>query len=112
MFEFDLFRRLSGPPGNLFFSPYSVGAALALVHAGAEGATRRELEATLGQADPVGTFGALGQELASRSHPTALEKSHLFLMKDAPPETFGCHLSVANAMWRQTGYPVHPEFAR
>jgi serpin B len=112
MFEFELYRRLSGPPGNLFFSPYSVAAALALVHAGADGATRRELEATLGQADPVGTFGTLGQELASRSQPTEREKSHLEWMKDAPPDTFGCHLSLANAVWRQAGYPVHPEFAK
>jgi serine protease inhibitor len=110
MFENELYRRLAVPPGNLFFSPYSIGAALALVHAGAEGATRKELETTLGHADPVETFGALGRELASRSQPTLREKSHLEWMKDAPPDTFGCHLSVANAMWRQSGYAVHPAF--
>jgi serpin B len=110
MFEIDLYRRLAAAPGNLFLSPYSIGAALALVHAGAEGATRKELEATLGQADPVETFGALGRELASRSQLTPREKSHLEWMKDAPPDTFGCHLSVANAMWRQSGYAVRPEF--
>jgi serpin B len=110
MFELDLYRRLAAQPGNLFFSPYSIGAALALVHAGAEGATRKELETALGQADPVATFGALARELASRSQPTPREKSHLEWMKDAPPDTFGCHLSTANAMWRQAGYPVRPEF--
>jgi len=110
MFDIDLYRRLSAAPGNLFFSPYSIGAALALVHAGANGATKKELETALGQADPVGTYGALGRELASRSQPTAREKSHLEWLKDAPPDTFGCHLSVANAMWRQTGYAVKPEF--
>ena len=75
MFDIDLYRRLSAAPGNLFFSPYSIGAALALVHAGANGATKKELETALGQADPVGTYGALGRELASRSQPTAREKS-------------------------------------
>jgi serpin B len=110
MFENELYRRLAVPPGNLFFSPYSIAAALALVHAGAEGATRKELETTLGQADPVEAFGALGRELASRSQPTLREKSHLEWIKDAPPDTFGCHLSVANAMWRQSGYAVHPAF--
>jgi len=110
MFEIDLYRRLSAAPGNLFFSPYSIGAALALVHAGANGATKKELETALGHADPVETYGALGRELASRSQPTAREKSHLEWLKDAPPDTFGCHLSVANAMWRQTGTAVKPEF--
>jgi len=109
MFETELYRRLSARPGNLFFSPYSVGAALALVHAGAAGATRKELETALGQADPVETYGALGRELARRSEPSAREKSHLVWMEAAPPETFGCHLSVGNAMWTQSGYPVRPE---
>jgi serine protease inhibitor len=110
MFETDLYRRLAAQPGNLFFSPYGVAAALALVHGGAEGATRKELEKTLGHADPVETFGALGRELARRSEPTAREKRNLEWMKDVPADTFGCHLSVANAMWRQTGYAVKPEF--
>ena len=110
MFELDLYRRLASTPGNLFFSPYSVGAALALAHAGAEGATRRELEAVLGRPDPVETYGALGRELASRSQPTLFEKNQIEWMKDAPPDTFGCHLTVANAMWRQSGYPVQPGF--
>jgi len=110
MFDIDLYRRLAATPGNLFFSPYSVAAALALAHAGADGATRKELETTLGQADPVETYGALGRELAARSQPTAREKNHLEWLKDAPPDTFGCHLSVGNAMWRQSGYAVRPEF--
>jgi serpin B len=110
MFDLDLYRRLAVAPGNLFLSPYSIGAALALVHAGANGATKKELETALGQADPVERYGALGRELMSRSQPTAREKNHLEWMKDAPPDTFGCHLSVANAMWRQTGYVVLPGF--
>ena len=61
MFDIDLYRRLAAAPGNLFFSPYSVAAALALVHAGAEGATRKELEAVLGHADPVDAYGPDGE---------------------------------------------------
>lgn len=110
MFEFGLYKGLAATPGNLFFSPYSVAAALSLAHAGAAGATRKELETTLGQADPVETYGALGRELARRSEPTQREKNSLQWMKDAPADTFGCHLSVANAMWRQSGYPVEAAF--
>lgn len=110
MFDTDLYRRLATSPGNLFFSPYSVASALALVHAGAGGVTRKELETLLGQADPVQTYGALGRELAQRSQPTPHEQRNLEWMKDAPPDTFGCHLSLANAMWRQAGDAVRPEF--
>jgi serpin B len=110
MFETELYRRLAAQPGNLFFSPYSIAAALAMVHAGAGGATRKELETTLGHADPVETYGALGRELVKRSEPTKFEKNQLQWVKDAPADMFGCHLSVANAMWRQTGYAVLPEF--
>jgi serpin B len=110
MFATDLYRLLSRQSGNLFFSPYSIGAALALVHAGAEGAARRELEGLLGEADPVGSYGALGRELARRSEPSARDRQHLQWMKDVPAEAFGCHLALANAMWRQKGYAVRPEF--
>jgi serpin B len=110
MFSTDLYHHLSKPPGNLFFSPYSIGAALALVHAGADGAVRRELEDLLGDADPVRSYGTLGRELARRSEPSPRDRQHLQWMKDVPAEAFGCHLSVANAMWRQKGYAVRPEF--
>jgi serpin B len=111
MFDVALYRHLAQQPGNLIFSPYSIAAALAMVHAGAGGATRKELEETLGHSDPVATFGALGRELALRSEPSAREKSHLKWMEGVPADTFGCHLCVANAMWRQKGYAVRPEFA-
>lgn len=110
MFEFGLYKGLSATPGNLFFSPYSVAAALTLAHAGAAGATRKELETLLGQADPVETYGALGRELVRRSEPTAFEKHQLKWMENAPADMFGCHLYVANAMWRQSDYAVEPEF--
>jgi len=31
-------------------------------------------------------------------------------MPGATPDAFGCHLTVANALWRQKGYPVKPEY--
>ena len=46
-FAFDLYKQLSGKPGNIFFSPYSVGAALAMTYEGARGLTADEMQNVL-----------------------------------------------------------------
>src|SRR5277367_4012443 len=46
-FALDLYSRLRDQPGNLFFSPYSVDTALAMVYAGAHGQTAAEMAQTL-----------------------------------------------------------------
>ena len=38
-FAFDLYQELKGEAGNLFYSPYSISAALAMTYAGAGGLT-------------------------------------------------------------------------
>ena len=106
MFDASLYRLLAEKPGNLFFSPYSIAAALAMVRAGAAGKTRGEFDQVLGAVD----YGALGKELARRSELTPTQKNHLQYMPEATPEAFGCHLTVANALWRQKGYPVKPDY--
>jgi serpin B len=57
MLDANLYRLLAEKPGNLFFSPYSIAAALSMVHAGAAGKTRDEFSNLLGSAD----YGALGE---------------------------------------------------
>jgi len=104
--DVELYRRLASAPGNLFFSPYSIAAALSMVRAGAAGKTKDELDRALGATD----YGALGRELAKRSQPTPVQLNHLKYMPGASPDVFGCHLTVANALWRQKGYPVKPDF--
>lgn len=95
----SLYRQLAADRGNLFFSPYSISAALAMCQAGASGVTRAEMETALGQAGAgeslVDVFSELQQALASRARPA--------------PAPF--HLSVANALWIQRGYAVRPAFA-
>src|SRR5258708_3060012 len=110
MFDAALYRQLAARPGNLFCSPYSIAAALAMLEAGAGGATRTELQTVLGSPDPVDKYGALGRELKKRSQPTPVQLNHLKYMEGATPDIFGCHLSVANALWCQNGYPVNPDF--
>ncbi|XP_063608212.1 serine protease inhibitor 2.1-like [Penaeus indicus] len=58
-FAFDLFRELldrTPAEGNLFFSPYSVWNGLVLAYLGAEGKTRREMEAVMGVREKVSTL--------------------------------------------------------
>ena len=42
-FALDLYQKLKDQPGNLFFSPYSISAALAMTSAGARGQTEMEM---------------------------------------------------------------------
>jgi serpin B len=44
-----LFKQLSGPSGNIVFSPFSVGTAMAMVLSGARGETEREMASVLKQ---------------------------------------------------------------
>lgn len=46
-FALNLYQKLKEPPGNLFFSPYSISAALAMTHAGARGQTESEMAKVL-----------------------------------------------------------------
>lgn len=105
-----LYRRLAEPPGNFCFSPYSISQALALVHPGTRGAARTELEQALGNPDPLSALGALARELAGRSKPSPREKALLESDRELPEGVFGCHLSLASALWHQKGYPVRPEY--
>lgn len=106
MLDADLYRKLAATPGNLFFSPYSIAAALAMVRAGAAGKTKGEFDQVLGAVD----YGALGRELAKRSELTPQQQNLLKYSPEMSASDFGCHLTVANALWRQKGYPVNPDY--
>jgi serpin B len=46
-FALDLYQKLKDRPGNLFFSPYSISASLAMTYAGARGQTENEMAKVL-----------------------------------------------------------------
>lgn len=46
-FAFDLYAKVAGNRGNLFFSPYSISTALAMTYAGAQGETQTEMRHVL-----------------------------------------------------------------
>ncbi len=87
-FAFDLYHALRQQGGNLFYSPYSISAALAMTYAGARGETERQMADTL--------HYTLPQE---RLHP-AFNALDLALTGS---DEFTLH--IANAIWGQTGHP-------
>jgi serpin B len=82
--------------GNLFYSPYSISAALAMTFAGARGETERQMVTTLHYTLPQ-----------ARLHPAfnALDAS---LTSQAKEETF--QLNIANAIWGQKDFAFLPIF--
>lgn len=94
-FGLALYAQLGAKPGNLFFSPTSVQAALAITAAGARGQTAEEMNRVLG----------LGEREAGG---TALGK--LLRQLNADGKKGGYELAVANALWAAQGYPFRPEY--
>ena len=92
-FAVDLYQ-VSGD-GNLFFSPFSINAALSMVYAGAEGATEQQIADALGvtidEAVWHDNMGALFDDLVGQHHR-------------------GYTLHGANAFWGQDGAPFLDPF--
>ena len=94
-FAWDMFGQLRQEAGNLFFSPYSIHAALAMTSAGARSHTAEEMRDTL-------RLGGLPNDV----HPAlGALRSAVEADKDAPYE-----LAVANALWGQAGFGFHNAF--
>jgi serpin B len=89
-FAFDLYAQLSTGDGNVFFSPYSISAALGMTYAGAVGETAAQMRRTLhfaGSDEIVArSFGMMEQRLEEGS-------------RDG-----GYEISLANSIWGQQGF--------
>lgn len=95
-FALDLYQKLRGVNGNLFFSPYSISMALAMTYAGARGDTQTQMAHTL-------HFGTDGKRLHS-----ALS---LLRKKLLEAENQGkVQLKVANSLWPRMGYVFQKSF--
>jgi serpin B len=101
-FAFNLYGALRAEDGNLFLSPYSVSAALAMTLAGARGETAQQMTDVLcvgGLEEDLGAaFGGLDQILHSRAD-----------LGD-PEAGEGFDLHVVNALWPQAGYELLDAF--
>jgi serpin B len=97
-FALDLYARLSGTPGNLFFSPYSISTCMGMTYAGARGETETQMGRVLrfskGETGLHSSFGELQRQL-----------------NDAEKQK-GIQLEIANALWAQAGEPFLPAFLK
>ncbi len=98
-FAFDLYHALKAEPGNMFFSPFSISQATAMVYAGARGDTEMQI-ADVFHFDLDGenlhpAFNQLDLDLAGRAG-------------DRNDEGFTLH--IANSIWGQGGYEWMPDF--
>ncbi|MGA2490549.1 MAG: serpin family protein [Anaerolineales bacterium] len=95
-FALDLYRNLRATEGNLFFSPYSISAALAMTYAGARADTQTQMAHALhflpDQKQLHPAFALLAARLEE-----AGKKGHV-------------QLSAANTLWPRTGYTFLKEF--
>ncbi len=97
-FALDLYARLRGTQGNLFFSPYSISTSLAMTYVGARGATADQMAKVLRFALPPDRLHAAFSRLMRDLH--GAEKKRV------------TELHAANALWCQQGYPFVPSFQR
>ena len=97
-FATRLYEPLRAEKGNLFFSPASVRMALALVSAGARGATATQLHDGLQLGDGEQIHAQIADRLQRWSA----------LATGRPP----LQLRVANQLWLQRGLRIEPAFAR
>jgi len=95
-FALDLYNRLRTAEGNLFLSPYSISAALAMTCAGARGTTEKQMAETL-------HFMPDGQML----HPAF---SSLQSQLKQEQEKGQVELSIANALWVEKGFSLLKNF--
>jgi serpin B len=97
-FALELYARLSGTPGNLFFSPYSISTCLAMTYAGARGDTETQMGQVLhiskGRRPMHSSFGILQRQL------------------NEAQKQKGIQLDIANALWTQKGEPFLPAFLK
>lgn len=92
-FAIELYMKLAGNKGNLFFSPFSISSALGMTWAGARGATATEMATAMHfGADTHAGLAALGNQFTSR-HP-------------------GYQLAVANRLYVKDGFKLLEPFTK
>jgi serpin B len=97
-FAFDLYSRLRGQEGNVFFSPYSISTALGMTYAGARGPTAMEMATVL-------RFPLRGDRLHEAFARVSREVGRVGAGGKA-------ELAAANALWPQSGLPVDAAFQK
>jgi len=94
VFALTIYRELSKSDGNIFFSPYSIHTALAMLYEGARGKTAEDME----------------RVLHLPSNPTVRHSGFRKLITVLNPRKGPYALRTANALWIQRGYRVRKTY--
>ena len=97
-FAFDLYGRLKGGGGNLFFSPLCVSAALTTLYGGARGNTAIEMAKVLHFDKAKPAFSDFHAILGNR--------------RQDPKQRGRFRITLANSLWLQQGFQPEQEFLR
>src|SRR5262245_49010092 len=95
-FTFDLYARLRARDGNVFFSPYSIGNALAMTYAGARGETATQMAAALRLPMNGDRLHRAFAGINARVNGTGAGRR--------------AELYVSNALWSEARLPLLPDF--
>jgi serpin B len=123
-FALDLYRQIGASErGNVFFSPAGIYSVLAMTYAGARGDTSSRMAGALHVSIPPERYHAAlaevraGLEGPGPAAPQALSEMEMAYQRElqrrhlAPARaSAGSGLTVANALWGQTGLPLRQEF--
>ena len=109
-FAVDLYARLAAEDGNVFVSPFSVHAALAMTYAGARGQTAEQMATTLHVAGTDNVHTAYGQVLKRLNAPPKIGLHRRVGDRLERVMVPAYDLVVANALWGQQGYPWKEPF--
>ncbi|NOY65635.1 MAG: serpin family protein [Nitrospirae bacterium] len=96
-FAFDLYQKLKDEKGNIFFSPYSISTALAMIYAGSRGLTEEEMAKVL--------HLSLKDKHLLHSSFSKLQ-SELLAIQDKGR----VRINMANSLWVQEGYHFQDTF--
>lgn len=91
-FAFDLYPEVDNG-SNLFFSPYSISSAMAMVYSGAKGKTADEIKSVLYFPDN-----------------NTLKYSYAEILNDLNKQNNNYELKTANALWVQKNYKLLPDY--
>jgi serpin B len=109
-FAFDLYHQVASEhDGNLIFSPYSISQAFAMLYAGARGDTEQQMAEVFHFSLPQDRLHPAFNALDLNLQPVgALPPTPTPAAWGSPPADV--RLSIANALWGQTGYPFETTF--
>jgi len=93
---YKFYTREAGKPGNIFFSPYSLQTAFAMVYEGARGGTAKEIAPVFGYQEKTAD----------------LRKSLGRLKKDLTVAAKGAEFKQANSFWAQKDYKFLPAYLK